>query len=245
MHGVQLKRSTAYHPQTDGQSEVVNRDLETYLRCFCSKKPRCWLKWLAWAELYYNTSHHSTTNCTPFKAMYGRDPPPFIRYEGQQTNMDAVDKLLEDRDAVLDDLRINLIRAQQKMAAQANKHRRDVEFKEGDKVFLKLRPYRQQSTTSRKFEKLAPRFYGPFTICQKIGKVAYKLELPPTASIHPVFHVSQLRTAHGTTTTNTELPRQLNAELELIMQPLLLRGVRPRKSKEPGREVLIQWKGFT
>lgn len=194
---MQLKRSTTYHPQTDGQSEVVNRCLETYLRCFYSEKPKNWSSWLAWAELWYNTTHHSSTNCTPFKALYGRDPPPIIRYEGQQTNLDTIDQLLTNRDAILDDLRMNLIRAQQKMALQSNKHRRDIAFEEGDMVFLKLRPYRQQSLTKRKYEKLSPCYYGPYRILNKIGKVAYKLDLPPTANIHLVFHMSQLRAAHG------------------------------------------------
>lgn len=129
LHGVHLKHSTSYHPQTDGQSEVVNRCLETYLRCFCFEKPNKWAKWLAWAEYWYNTSFHSATKCTPFKALYGRDPPPLIRYEGQQNPVDSIDRLLEDRDAILDELRMNLIRAQQKMADQANKTRKDALLK--------------------------------------------------------------------------------------------------------------------
>lgn len=138
LHGVNLKRSTAYHPQMDGQSKVVNRCLETYLRCFCSEKPKSWSERLPWAELWYNTSHHSATKCTPFKALYGCEPLPIIRYEGQHTYMDAIDQLLEDRDAILDNLRMNLLRAQQQMVVHANKHRREVVFKEGDMVFLKL-----------------------------------------------------------------------------------------------------------
>lgn len=192
LHGVDLKRSTAYHPQTDGQSEVVNRCLETYLRCFCSEKPKQWARWLAWAEFWY---------------------------EGQQTAIDTLDRLLEDRDAILDDLRVNLIRAQQKMQTQANKHHRDVEFQEGEWVYLKLRPYRQQSLAKRRFEKLAARYYDPFRINKRVGKVAYKLELPPSSLVHPTFHVSQLKVAYGVPTQPTELLPQLNAELELLVQP--------------------------
>ena len=72
--------------------------------------------------------------------MYGRDPPPIMRYEGQVTSLDALDKMLEDRDAILDDLKIHLMRAHQKMKTQANKSRRDVQFQEGDLVYLKLKP---------------------------------------------------------------------------------------------------------
>ena len=108
-----------------------------------------------------------------------------------------VEQLMEDRNAILDDLRMQLLRAQQRMKLQADQKRHHVEFNVGDLVFLKLRPYRQRSLAQRKFEKLAARYYGPFKVLQRIGKVAYKLELPQTAKLHPVFHVSQLRAALG------------------------------------------------
>ncbi|KAL4558785.1 hypothetical protein LXL04_036987 [Taraxacum kok-saghyz] len=245
LHGVQLKKSTAYHPQTDGQTEVVNRCLETYLRCFCSEKPKSWYRWLSWAEFWYNTSYHTSTKCTPFRALYGHDPPPIIRYEGQGTSVDAIDLLLEDRDAILDDLRMNLLRAQQKMKIQADKKRKEVEYQPGDMVYLKIKPYRQQSLAKRRFEKLAARYYGPYRINQQIGKVAYKLELPDTATIHPVFHVSQLKTAHGVPNFPTELPPQLNRELEMMVQPEQIMGMRSKKDgNEDVLEVLVAWQGL-
>lgn len=123
LQGTALRRSTAYHPQTDGQTEVVNRTLETYLRCFASTRPKQWVRWLPWSEYWYNTSFHTSTQTTPFKAVYGRDPPPLVRYEKGDTSNAAVDQQLQDRDAALEELKLQLQRAQQRMVKSANKHR--------------------------------------------------------------------------------------------------------------------------
>ncbi|KAL8138239.1 hypothetical protein V2J09_004240 [Rumex salicifolius] len=79
------------------------------------------------------------------------------------------------------------------MTKAANQKRRELEFQEGDLVFLKLRPHCQASLIKRVNQKLAARFYGPFRVLKKIGTMAYQLELPPTSKIHPVFHVSLLK----------------------------------------------------
>lgn len=127
---------------------------------------------------------------TPFKVVYGRDPPQLLRMGEGQTAVDSLDEMIRERDGVLDELKLNLLRAQQIMK-YADKKRREDSFEIGDKVFLKLQPYRQKSLAKRPNEKLAARFYGPFEVIQKIGTVAYKLQLPVESKIHPVFHVSQ------------------------------------------------------
>lgn len=109
--------------------------------------------------------------------------------------VNSIDELLQERDAIIDDLHINLLRAQQRMKANADLKRRDEQFQVGEMVFLKLQPYRQRSLAKRPYEKLAARFYGPYEVVEKVGQVAYRLKLPETSKIHPVFHVSQLRRA--------------------------------------------------
>ena len=117
LQGSELRRSSAYHPQTDGQSEIVNKGLETYLRCFSMDKPSRWWTWLPWAEYSYNTSFHTSAGMSPFKALYGRDPPLLVPYElGSAANME-VDKQLRQRDAILSELKAHLLRAQQKNEA--------------------------------------------------------------------------------------------------------------------------------
>lgn len=85
---------------------------------------------------------------------------------------------------------MHLLQAQQKMKVQADGKHHHKEFAAGDLVFLKLRPYRQGSLAKHKYEKLSAHYYGPYKVLQCIGQVAYKLEFPLTALIHPVFHVS-------------------------------------------------------
>lgn len=98
LQGSQFKVYSAYHPQTDGQTEVVNWMIETYLRCFCSEQPNTWSQCLAWGEFWYNTLFHSSTRCTPFEAIYGILPPTLSTYSPGTTQVQAVDAQLRDHD---------------------------------------------------------------------------------------------------------------------------------------------------
>lgn len=134
--GTKLRMSSAYHPETDGQTEVMNRCLETYLRCFALGRPKGWSKWLAWAECSFNTRFQSSAGMTPFEAVYGHPPPAIVPFLPGEVRVQALAEVLRERDDVLGHLRVHLERAQHRMVREANKHHRDVEYNVGDKVYL-------------------------------------------------------------------------------------------------------------
>jgi hypothetical protein len=144
-------------------------------------------------------TYHTATKMTLFEAVYGRPPPPMVGYEIGTTTVAQVDETLSARDCILRTLKQHLTKAQNRMKQQADQHRTEREFAVGDLVFLRLQPYRQSTIATRRSMKLAPRFYGPFRILNRIGKVAYRLELPASSAVHPVFHVSCLKKVIGRT----------------------------------------------
>ncbi|KAK8936447.1 hypothetical protein KSP39_PZI012366 [Platanthera zijinensis] len=243
LQGTRLRMSTAYHPQTDGQSEVLNRCLETYLRCFIGERPGSWAKWICWAEYSYNTSYHHAANMTPFEAVYGRPPPSITRYLPGECPVPTLADHLHNRDIILDSLKHHLHRAQGKMTSFANRKRRDLSFQVGEKVFLKLHPYRQLSVARRPCPKLAPRFFGPFEVLSRIGAVAYRLRLPAESRIHPVFHVSQLRRVIGDHPAATHIPSDLD---QAGSEPLYPANIIDRRNHLPGNaapeEVRVAWR---
>lgn len=171
--GTKLKFSSAYDPQSDGQTKVVNRCLDTYLRCLTGSKPKQWIKWLSWTEFWFNTNYNSSTKSTPFRALYGRDPPQLLKGTTIPSSVEELNQMTVDRATILNDLKANLVKAQNQMKAYADKNRREVSYAVGDWVYLKLQPYRLKSLAKKRNEKLSPRFYGPHQILKCIGQVAY------------------------------------------------------------------------
>lgn len=188
MQGFTLKLSTSYNPQC----------LETYLHCFCNNKAQEWVKWLAWAMHWYNTSWKTSTGFTPYEALCGRSPPSMLQYVPITTKVQAVEDTLYDKDRIIKLLKDNLNHAKNKIKFFADKKRSTRCLEVGDFALLKLQPYKQTSLKSAMPQKLAPKYYGAYQILEKIGKVAYRIQLPIEAKIYNVFYFSKLKKYHGT-----------------------------------------------
>jgi hypothetical protein len=111
LSGTKLQMTTAFHPQSDGQSDSANRVIIMYLRCLTGDRPRDWLRWLPWAEYIFNTAFQSSLRETPFRVVYGRDPPSIRSYQQGETRVAAMARTMEERAEFLEDIRLRLEQA--------------------------------------------------------------------------------------------------------------------------------------
>ncbi|GKA95690.1 putative reverse transcriptase domain-containing protein [Tanacetum coccineum] len=185
--------STAYHPQTDGQSERTIQTLEDMLKACVLDFEGSWDVHLPLAEFSYNNSYHSSVRCASFEALYGRKCRLPIMWaevgEGHLIGPELVQETAKKISQIKD--RLKAARDHQK--SYAKKRRKPLEFNVGDYVLLKVLPWKDVVRFGKK-GKLAPRFVGPFEIIKKVGLVAHKLGLPKELnSVHDTFHVSNLK----------------------------------------------------
>ncbi|KAJ1686917.1 hypothetical protein LUZ63_018307 [Rhynchospora breviuscula] len=241
--GVKLNMSTAYHPQTDGQTERVNQCIEQYLRCLAQHQPRKWTRWLALAEWWYNTSFHSAIHTTPFQALYGYAPPMIPMGQPPKSMVESVNKMFQERHHLNLQLKEHLRKAHERMKKFADNKRIERKFSVGDWVYLKIQSYRQLSLQHVKHNpKLAPKYCGPFEIIEKIGEVAYKLNLPKGSQVYPVFHVSQLKQRIGRDEAVATNVPVVHPEIELLVQPELILSRRMiKRNNEYVAQILVKW----
>ena len=203
--GTKLLYSTAYHPQTDGQTERVNQVLEDMLRCCVLNYSNKWDECLPLAEFSYNNSYQESIRMAPFEALYGRRCRTSLSWsEPGERRFFGVDLVKETEDKVRQ-IQSNLKIAQSRQKSYADKRRRSLTFNKGDFVYLKVSPMKGVTRFGVK-GKLAPRYIGPFQILKRYGKVAYRLKLPEHLSaVHDVFHVSQLKKCLRVPEQNVEI----------------------------------------
>jgi Mor family transcriptional regulator len=191
--GTKLDFSSAYHPQTDGQAERVNQILEDMLRACVLTYGKDWEDSLPYAEFSYNNNYQASIKMSPYEALYGRKcQTPLMWSKVGECYIESPDFIVAAEVKVAE-IRENLKAAQSRQKSYVDKRRRELSFKVGDHVYLKVSLIRG----TRRFQvcgKLAPRYIGPFPILQRIGTMAYKIQLPEEMSdVHNVFHVSQLK----------------------------------------------------
>ncbi|KAJ9544996.1 hypothetical protein OSB04_024703 [Centaurea solstitialis] len=198
-HGLETHHafSTAYHPQTDGQSERTIQTLEDMLRACVLEFAGSWDVHLPLVEFSYNNSYHSTIGMAPYEALYGRKCRTPLCWRERREKILAGPELTQITHDKIQIIRERMKAAQDRQKSYADRRRRPIEFSIGDMVMLKVSPWRGVLRFLKQ-GKLSPQFIGPFKILERIGKQAYRLELPEELTgIHDVFHVGYLRKCLG------------------------------------------------
>jgi transposase InsO family protein len=244
--GIKLKLSTAYHPQTDGQTEIVNQYLDQRLRPFVSYFQDDWSELLPMMDYAQATLPHSSTGFAPIQLELGYLPRTSFDWDQPTSDpLTAREKLSRNEarqysqrlEKAWEAARENLKRAQDIMSRQANKHRKEPNFSTGDKVWVSTKNWKME----RPSRKLGYQMVGPYRILEKVGN-SFKVDIPETIKIHPVFSPDRLRKASedplpGQETT-PPLPVQVNGEEEWEVDTILA-----SKIVRGGLRYRVSWKG--
>ncbi|GJX67320.1 putative reverse transcriptase domain-containing protein [Tanacetum coccineum] len=195
--GTSLDMSTAYHPQTDGQSERTIQTLKDMLRACVIDFGNGWVKHLPLVEFSYNNSYHASIKAAPFEALYGRKcRSPVCWAEVGEVQLTGPEIVQETTEKIIQ-VKQRMQAARDRQKSYADLKRKLMEFEVGDKVMLKVSPWKGVVRFGKR-GKLNPRFVGPFKVIKRVGDIAYKLELPEELSrVHNTFHVSNLKKCHA------------------------------------------------
>ena len=237
--GVKVNLSSAFHPQSNGQTERTNQTLEQYLRCFSSHLQDDWLDHLPTAEFAYNNAEHSSTKHSPFFANTGSHPV-FIPHLPVASTLPAVAERLTTLQEAQKDIMDNLQLAQRRFKQGADRRRKPTPgFHVGDKVWLSTRNLRLKVPS----KKLAPKYMGPFQVTAQINEVTFRLDLPDSIRVHPVFHCSLLKPYVENTFTGRHSPPpppvRVQGEEEFVVEKILDSRIHRGKL-----QYLIGWEGY-
>ena len=212
--GVKLKMSTSRHPQTDGSSEIMNRMVENYLRCYCSYHQNDWDELLPAAEFAYNSAVSEDLGMSPFELDLGWIPKsPLDLLSGNEISVQSVEEFKNRLKTSLEDAKYSYKIAKAAQSAYSSKKFKTPEYKVGSKLWINRSLFKDAYSKSQESDKLTARRFGPFIVKELVGKNAVKLELPDHLKIHPVVHVSH-------TTPHSEQPSDIAVPIPAIPAPL-------------------------
>ena len=246
--GSKLTMSTAYHPQTDGQTERANRTLEEMLRSYTNSNQTDWDQHLTTLELAINNAKQASTGFSPFYLNAGQEirlplDQELPSSENNPTAVDRIARMRRDWEAAA----ANVRKAQDRQAKYADQHRRAASFAVGDRVLLSTAHLKMVGAA--RTPKFSAKYIGPFVVKRVVGSNAYELDLPPQMQIHPVLNISRLKTYHDGEQLFPDRPpvhhrpppeivRGDGTEMFEVDKLLAVRGVGRRL------EYLVRWKGY-
>ena len=246
--GTTLGMSTAYHPETDGQTEIYNRTLLRYLRTYAAKEGKAWPKWLWLAEFAYNHAVQASSGYSPFQLMYGENPcTPLERMLPTAHKSPEVKTLLDKLQKTLTSARANLLAAQDSQAKQiATRRTSPPELKEGMQVALSAEHLKLPGKTVRK---LKEKWIGPVPITRVLaGGNAVELQLPPRWKVSKSWNVKYIKPYNS----SSKFPREevaqppsmmVNNEEHWEVETILDSRTRKAGSKKI-EEFLVKWLGW-
>ena len=243
--------STAYHPQTDGQTERANRTLEEMLRARINFAQDDWDEHLAAAELAINNAKQASTGYSPFYLNYGQQVRLPLDNELAAAAPDCNNPAADERIRRLHDdiarARTHIEAAQQRQKHYADQHRRDVQFAVGDLVLLSTQHLRLAGNESRA-AKLSSPFIGPFKISRFVNDNAYELDLPPSLQIHPVINITRLKAYRdGSQLFPSRPPPDSRPPAEITddgEEAYEVEEIMGRRGSGTRREYLVKWRGY-
>ena len=242
MLGIETKLSMAYHPETDGQTERTNQELEQYLRMYVNHRQNNWAKWLATAEFAFNNKVHTATKMSPFQVNYGREPRMGfdIRKKGKNEKMEEFVREIKERH---EEVRTALVKSQEEMKRQVDRSRKEAEeYRMGDKVLISTKDFSME-LRKRAMKKLMEKFIRPYVVKKIVSENAVELELPAVLRIYPVVNVRRVVKYKEQVEGQKKIPPppvEVAGEKEYEVEEIL-----DRQEKRGKTKYLVKWKGYT
>ncbi|KAJ1600076.1 hypothetical protein NDA14_000490 [Ustilago hordei] len=239
--GVKHSLSTAYHPQTDGQTERVNQVIEQYLRMYCNYEQDDWVNLLDTAAFVYNNTVHNSIGVSPFFACYGWNPKahPDIPQRLGVNDPGHFEYLMDGKERCKY-LQEQIREAQRRSVDQYNRKHKDIEFKVGDMVYINHRNWK----TRRPTPKLDTRFAGPYPVQEWVGHRAYRITLPANLRVHDMFHVAMLEPARTSSlpqrAEQPTIPSLPDEDLDFKVEALI-----DKHSHNGTTEYKVLWRGYS